>query len=117
VSASGEATLAARRSSTSRVRGPGTGVLSSIVRVVAIVSSVPEFAASLHSCIGTSHSESGPAVAVPNTTMAKAAPLEPTDIARAEDFTKHAQVEGAAVARGVDGTISVSHIASFVPNP
>jgi hypothetical protein len=32
-------------------------------------------------------------------------------------FRKHEQVEGVAVARGLDGTISVSQIASFVPNP
>src|SRR5665213_631319 len=51
VSASGEATLAARRSSTSRVRGPGTGVLSSIVRVVAIDSSVAKVPARLHTCM------------------------------------------------------------------
>ena len=36
VIASGEATLAARRSSTSRERGPGIAVFSSIRRVVAI---------------------------------------------------------------------------------
>jgi glycosidase len=32
-------------------------------------------------------------------------------------FTKHEKVEGVAVARGLDGTISVSKVASFVPNP
>jgi hypothetical protein len=32
-------------------------------------------------------------------------------------FTKHEKVEGVAVARGLDGTISMSQIASFVPNP
>src|SRR5438309_1720251 len=42
VSASGEATLVASRSSTSRERGPGTSVFSSIVRVVAIASSLAE---------------------------------------------------------------------------
>jgi hypothetical protein len=31
-------------------------------------------------------------------------------------FAKHEKVEGVAVARGLDGTISVSQIASFVPN-
>jgi glycosidase len=31
-------------------------------------------------------------------------------------FKKHEKVEGVAVARGLDGTISTSHIASFVPN-
>jgi hypothetical protein len=31
-------------------------------------------------------------------------------------FKKHEKVEGVAVARGLDGTISVSQIASFVPN-
>jgi hypothetical protein len=47
----------------------------------------------------------------------RAAAPKPTVTARAEDFTKHEQVEGLAVAGGFDGTISVSHIASFVPNP
>jgi hypothetical protein len=32
-------------------------------------------------------------------------------------FKKHQQVAGVAVARGLDGTISMSNIASFVPNP
>jgi hypothetical protein len=32
-------------------------------------------------------------------------------------FTKQEKVEGVAVARGLDGTISVSKVASFVPNP
>jgi glycosidase len=32
-------------------------------------------------------------------------------------FKKHEHVEGVAVARGLDGTISTSQIASFVPNP
>jgi hypothetical protein len=49
--------------------------------------------------------------------MAETAPPKPTVTARAEDFTKHEQVDGVAVARGLVGTISVSHIADFVPNP
>ncbi|MFL5961554.1 MAG: alpha-amylase family glycosyl hydrolase [Gaiellaceae bacterium] len=32
-------------------------------------------------------------------------------------FKKHEALEGVAVARGLDGTISISQIASFVPNP
>jgi glycosidase len=105
-------------------------------------------------------------VAVPSTTMPKAAPPKPTLTARADDLTsyyrlgvtgtgtsavsvafairrhgsawqrvaiddslpyraflaptrfkKHETVEGVAIARGLDGTISASTIASFVPNP
>jgi hypothetical protein len=32
-------------------------------------------------------------------------------------FKKHETVEGVAVARGLDGTIAMSQIASFMPNP
>lgn len=105
-------------------------------------------------------------VAVPSTTMPKAAPPKPTLTSRADDLTayyrlgvtgiapsavsvafairrhggtwqriaiddsapyrafltptrfkKHERVSGVAVARGFDGTISVSQIGSFVPNP
>jgi hypothetical protein len=31
-------------------------------------------------------------------------------------FKKHEKVDGVAVARGVDGTVSVSRIATFAPN-
>jgi hypothetical protein len=104
-------------------------------------------------------------VAVPSTTIPKAAPPRPTLTARADDLTayyrlgvtglgssvvsvafairrhggawqriaiddsapyrafltptrfrKHERVEGVAVARGLDGTISMSQIASFMPN-
>ena len=32
-------------------------------------------------------------------------------------FKKHERVDGVAVARGLDGTISSSRLASFVPSP